>query len=121
MLQDKTGVIWFGTGDGVYCYDGKNFSRFLDHPDVINKQNLQPRMVDCIFEIFATRIHGMLFCNLAAGSLTSASFSGFPQPPALLNNSLTNILKDTAGNIWLGTRNTGLYRYDGKTFAKYSE
>ncbi len=100
-----------------------------------------------------------------------ASFSGFPQPKALLNNSLTAILKDKAGNIWmaydygkfvgdtlggvwcykqsseagekvftkitakevsfmledragniwLGTRNTGLYRYDGKTLANFSE
>jgi ligand-binding sensor domain-containing protein len=39
MLQDSKGNIWFGTGDGVYCYDGKNFSRFLDNPDVINKES----------------------------------------------------------------------------------
>jgi ligand-binding sensor domain-containing protein len=99
-----------------------------------------------------------------------ASFSAFPQPKALLNNSLTAILKDKAGNIWmasdygkfvgdtlggvwcykqsesgekaftkittkevfliledmagniwLGTRNTGLYRYDGKTLTNFSE
>jgi streptogramin lyase len=220
MLQDKKGNIWFGTGDGVYCYDGKNFSRFLDNPDVINKSNLQLRMVDCILEdkngtiwfasgmppgeegicrydgknvvnfkpkkegwvrkiiedkdrnlLFATRIHGVLSCNLSAGDVSTASFSGFPQPKALLNNSLTAILKDKAGNIWmasdygqivgdtlggvwcykpsseagdkaftkitaqevsfmledrvgniwLGTRNTGLYRYDGKTLTNFSE
>jgi hypothetical protein len=59
-----------------------------------------------------------------------------------LNNSLTAILKDKAGNIWmasdygkfvgdtlggawcynpLGTRNTGLYQYDGKTLINFSE
>jgi len=32
-----------------------------------------------------------------------ASFSGFPQPKELLNNSLTNILKDKAGNIWMAS------------------
>ena len=220
MLQDKKGTIWIGTGDGVYCYDGKNFSRFLDNPVVINKNNLQLRMVVCIFEdkngiiwfasgmppgeegicrydgknlvnfkpknegwfrkiiedqdrnlLFATRMHGVLSCNLSVGDLSMASFSGFPQPKALLNNSLTTILKDKAGNIWiasdygkfvgdtlgglwcykrssetgenaftkittkevffmledpagiiwLGTRNTGLYRYDGKTLTNFSE
>jgi len=218
MLQDKKGNIWFGTGDGVYCYDGKKFSRFLDNPEVINKNNLQLRMVDCILEdkngiiwfasgmppgeegicrydgksvvnfkpknegwfrkiiedkdrnlLFATRIHGVLSCSLS-GNLSIASFSLFPQPKELLNNSLTNILKDKAGNIWMasdygnfvgdtlggvwcykqseagekaftkitskevffmledmvgniwiGTRNTGLYRYDGKTLTNYSE
>ncbi|HEY4108742.1 ligand-binding sensor domain-containing protein [Puia sp.] len=220
MLQDKKGTIWLGTGDGVYCYDEKNFSRFLDNPDVINKNNLQLRMVDCIFEdkngiiwfasgmppgeegicrydgknvvsfkpknegwfrkiienqdgnlLLATRIHGVLSCNLSAGDVSMASFSGFPQSKALLNNSLMAILKDKAGNIWmasdygkyvgdtlggvwcykqsseagekaftkitanevsfmledkagniwLGTRNTGLYRYDGKTLTNFSE
>lgn len=218
MLQDKKGNIWVGTGDGVYCYDGKNFSRFLANPGVINKNNLQLKMVDCIFEdkdgiiwfasgmppgtegicrydgknvvsfkpknegwfrkiiedkernlVFATRIHGVLSCSLS-GNISMASFSAYPQPKELLNNSLTNILKDKAGNIWiasdygkfvgdtlggvwcyrqseagekaftkitakevffmledragniwLGTRNTGLYRYDGKTLTNFSE
>jgi Two component regulator propeller len=220
LLQDRKGTIWVGRGDGVYCYDGKNFSRFLDNPGVVNNGHLQLRMVDCIFEdkhgiiwfasgcppgeegicrydgknvvsfkpkkegwfrsiiegadgnlLFATRIHGVLFCNLSAGGVSMASFSAFPQPPALLNNSLTAILKDRsgkiwmasdygtfvgdtlggvwcykpssgagekaftkitakevffmledrAGNIWFGTRNTGLYRYDGKVFTNFGE
>jgi ligand-binding sensor domain-containing protein len=219
IFQDGSGKMWFGTGDGVYCYDGKDFSRFLDNPDVTNKNNLQLRMVDCILEdkngiiwfasgmppgeegicrydgknlvnfkpkdegwfrkiiedkdgnlLFATRIHGVLSCTLS-GDMSMASFSGFPQPKELLNNSLTTIFKDkigniwmasdygqfvgdtlggvwcykqsseagekaftkitskevffmledTAGNIWLGTRNTGLYRYDGKTLTNFSE
>jgi ligand-binding sensor domain-containing protein len=152
MLNDKKGNIWIGTGDGVYCYDGKKFSYFLDNPNVINKDNLQLKMVDCIFEdkngmiwfasgmppgeegicrydgkkvvsfkpknegwfrkiiedqdgnlLFATRIHGVLSCNLSAGDESVASFSGFPQPQALLNNSLTSILKDKAGNIWMSS------------------
>jgi Two component regulator propeller len=29
MIQDKTGNIWFGTGDmGLCCYDGKSFTHF---------------------------------------------------------------------------------------------
>jgi ligand-binding sensor domain-containing protein len=220
MLQDKKGIVWIGTGSGVYNYDGKKFSRFLDNANVINKGNLQLKMIDCIFEdkngmiwfasgmppgeegicrfdgtnlvnfkpqnegwfrkiiednngdlLLATRIHGVLSCNLSAGKLTTASFSPFPQPGELLNNSLATILKDRAGNIWiasdygkqvgdtlggvwcckrspvtgprtftkitanevsfmledkagniwLGTRNTGLYRYDGKIIANFSE
>lgn len=31
MMQDKSGTIWFGTDDGVYCYNGTNFTRFLDN------------------------------------------------------------------------------------------
>jgi ligand-binding sensor domain-containing protein len=30
-------------------------------------------------------------------------------------------LMDKDGNLWFGTRNNGLYRYDGKSFASFSE
>ena len=50
IFQDKKGTIWIGAGDGLYCYDGKSFSRFLDNRNVINNGNLQLRMIDCILE-----------------------------------------------------------------------
>jgi len=31
------------------------------------------------------------------------------------------ILEDRVGNIWIGTRNTGLYRFEGKIFTSFSE
>jgi ligand-binding sensor domain-containing protein len=50
MLQDKSGNIWFGTGDGVYCYNGITFTRFLNNDGVINKDSLHLKMVDCMLE-----------------------------------------------------------------------
>jgi ligand-binding sensor domain-containing protein len=220
MFQDKSGKIWFGTGDGLYCYDDGIVSRFLDNPDVVNKDTLQLKMISSILQdkygnmwfasgmppgeegicrydgkklesfkpqnegwfrkiiedqngnlLFATRIHGVLSCDLSVTDLSAASFVDFPQPKALLKNSLTTIMKDNAdnfwmasdygndvgdtlggawcykrttdeeeksfakitnlevsfmlqdkdNNIWMGTRGTGLYRYDGKSFIKLSE
>jgi len=31
------------------------------------------------------------------------------------------MLEDRVGNIWIGTRNTGLYRFDGKILTSFSE
>jgi len=31
------------------------------------------------------------------------------------------MLEDKKGNIWFGTRNTGLYRFDGSVFTSFSE
>jgi ligand-binding sensor domain-containing protein len=39
----------------------------------------------------------------------------------LIHNSIWSILEDKAGNLWIGTRETGLSRYDGKKFQTYSE
>ena len=220
VYQDRKGVIWVGAGAGVYCCDGKKFTRFLDNANVINKGNLRLKMIDCILEdkngiiwlasgmppgeegicafdgtnlvsfkpkkegwfrtiiedqdrnlLFATRIHGVLHYSVSSASPAIASFSEFPMPKDLLNNSLTTILKDRSGDIWmasdygkdvgdtlggawcyrqnpgggkksfskittkevffmledregyiwLGTRNTGLYRYDGKALTPFSE
>ena len=30
-------------------------------------------------------------------------------------------LQDKKGNLWFGTRNTGLYKFDGKNFTNFSE
>lgn len=152
MMQDKSGKIWLGTGDGVYCYDGKYFRPFLDKRFIINKDSLQLKMVFdmledkngniwlasgmppgeegiCRFDgktllsfkprqegwfrriiedqngnlIFATRKNGVLFCDLSEGPVSESSFVPFFQPIALLNNSLTTLLKDKSGNIWIAS------------------
>ena len=152
MLQDKSGTIWFGTGDGVYCYNGKSITSFINNPGITNQGNLKLQMITSILEdkngniwfasgmppgqegicrydgktllgfkpkhegwfrkiiedkngnlVLATRIHGLLSCDLSSSNLSESSFSNFPQPKELLNNSLTNILKDHIGNIWIAS------------------
>jgi outer membrane protein assembly factor BamB len=73
MLQDKSGKIWFGTGDGVYYYDGVTFARLLandnviHNDNVINKDSLKLKLVSDILEDkngniwFSTRNMG-LYC-----------------------------------------------------------
>jgi ligand-binding sensor domain-containing protein len=214
MMQDKSGKIWFGTGDGVYCYDGKNFTRLLANDDVINKDSLQLKVVSDMLEDDNGNIwfaSGMPpgnegFCrydgkmiesfkpknegwirnvvksknghlllatrHFGVWSFDGKSFTDYAQPKELINGSLSAILEDKSGelwvasdygksigdtlgglwhsnlpvdktaektftkifnrevyfmfedkdsNIWFGTRGMGLYRYDGKTTAKFSE
>jgi ligand-binding sensor domain-containing protein len=33
-----------------------------------------------------------------------------------VNNDAWTILEDRKGHLWVGTRNTGLWSYDGKSF-----
>ena len=50
MFQDKSGIIWFGTSQDLYCYDEKSFSRFLDNMNILNNQNLQLKEIQCFLE-----------------------------------------------------------------------
>lgn len=49
------------------------------------------------------------------------SFIGFAKDAGLENTAAFLFLEDRSGNIWIGTRNTGLYRYDGSSFTSFSE
>jgi ligand-binding sensor domain-containing protein len=212
IMQDKKGKIWFGTTEGIVCYDGNNFTHFLDNYTIINDSILTLKSVQCIFEdkegniwfgsgpmafegiamfngksltkfkprnqvwirqitedknsklLFATRGAGiisydvgnfsatpkpmklrndllMYFLTDSKGSSWYASdyvndddvstggfwkFDGkteieFTKNDGLSNTSVSFILEDRNGSIWIGTRDIGLYRYDGKAFTCYSD
>lgn len=121
MLQDKSGKIWFGTGDGVYCYNGKSFSGFLQNERVINKQNLQLKMVDCMVEDNSGNIWfasgcppGMEgVCMYDGESITSFKPNG--------DGWIRTIKEDKKGNLWFGGRSRGNFFYDGKNFTNFTE
>jgi ligand-binding sensor domain-containing protein len=220
IMQDKKGTIWFGTDEGVYCFNGKIFTRFLDKSNIINQSGLTLKSVQymiedtkgniwfgsgpmafegiCLYDgkkltnfkpknqqwirkivetkngniLFATRQAGICYYDPSAKQTEEKIFNFIPTPPKFINGSLTNMLEDKAGNIWiasdygnnpgdtlggvwrsdlsankiaeriftkitnkevffmlqdkdnniwLGTRGTGLYRYDRKTFTSFSE
>ena len=121
MLQDKMGKIWFGTGDGVYCYNGKVFTRFLQNDGVINKENLHLKMVDCMLEDgngniwFASGcppgMEGV--CRFDGKSISSFKPTG--------DGWIRSIKKDKKGSLWFGGRANGNFIYNGKTFEKFTE
>jgi ligand-binding sensor domain-containing protein len=121
MMQDKTGKIWFGTGDGVYCCNGKLFTHFLENNNVINKDSLHLKMVDCILEDtngniwFASGMPpGMEgVCRYDGKTITSYKPNG--------DGWIRYITEDKKGNLWFGGRSHGNFYYDGKTFTNFTE
>ncbi len=49
------------------------------------------------------------------------TFVNFTSGNGMSNYSVWSMLEDRNGNIWIGTRNCGLYRYDGQTFETFSQ
>ena len=113
QLQDKNGNIWFSNWGGAYRYDGKSFTSFT------KKDGLSG-----VTRIIEDKKGTLWFGGYAGAGLSrydGKSFTRFTTKDGLLNNSIWSILEDKTGNIWVGTRETGLYLYDGKTFITYSE
>ena len=121
MLQDKKGKIWFGTGDGVYCFDGSRFTRFLYNDGVINKDSLQLKMVDRIFEDkkgiiwFASGMPpGMEGVSRYDGkSIISSKPNG--------DGWIRSIVEDKNGILWFGGRSRGNFIYNGKNFVNFTD
>ena len=214
IIQDKSGTLWFGTSNGVYCrkLGKKSFTRFLDNFSIINVNNLSLKSVQCMLEdksgniwfgsgpmafegiclyngkilthfkpknegwirtILESKNGTILFATRHIGvyMYDGKRFLPFSKPPEIADDLLNTILEDKAGNIWyaadyakdpnddkggvwkfdrktferltkkegltntsaffiledkpghiwIGTRSTGLYRYDGKTLTSFSE
>lgn len=120
MMQDKRGKIWAGTAEGVYCYNNKIFTRFLDNYLIINKNNLQLKMVDCIIEDKTGKVwfaggmtSGEGVCCFDGKALTNFKPNG--------NGWIRSIIEEENGNLLLDTRQYGVCRYDGKTITNISE
>ena len=112
ILEDKNGKFWFGAENGVYCYDGKVFTRFLDNPNLINDNKFDPKLVLSMIE---DKKENIWFTTRAEGIYR---FDGKSLTNYKPNNEswFRGLLEDKNGNIWVGRRYKGVFRYDGKTF-----
>lgn len=119
IQEDATGNLWFNTSEGLCKYDGKKFSSFTDTLKNVSKESLEFKKEDLFF-----CYNGNVF------RYDGKSFAKFIIYPASYKPSPTNldrpygvccILKDRSGNLWFGTDQEGVCRYDGKTFTYFKE
>ena len=120
MLQDRSGKLWFGTSNGVYCYNGTTFTRFLDNDGVLNKSGLHLKMTQYILEDKEGNIwfgcgvwDGEGLSHYDGKSITNFKPNG--------NGWIRYLVEDKNGVLWFGTRRDGNWCYDKKTFTMYTE
>jgi ligand-binding sensor domain-containing protein len=121
MLQDKSGKIWFGTGDGVYYYDGLNFTRFLMNDGVINKSSLHLKVVADILE----DAYGIIwfFSGIFPGNEGICRYDGkmIERFKPRENGWNRNAILSKNGKLVVATRHYGIWTYDGKSFIDYTQ
>lgn len=121
-LQDRAGNLWFGTTEnGLYKYDGKSFSRYLETDGLISNE------IYCLFE----DANGKIWIGTKAGlSLYDGkTFTTIEIPlpknlppnknPYYQNHWIYSMIQDRVGTLWFVTID-GVYTYDGKSFALFT-
>ena len=117
IMQVKSGSLWFGTINGLYCYDGSKFSRLLDDVQLINTENLRLKKIQCMLQ----DRNGIIWLGSGLGETEGLlRFDGqsITTVKPKIDGWIRHILQDKAGTIWLSTRIQGIWRDKGDGFAK---
>jgi ligand-binding sensor domain-containing protein len=117
LIQDRNGVFWIGSnGAGVYRYDGIQFTSFLKERGKLMPDSLHHNVVLSIVE---DNIGDIWFSSFSHGGLSQYNGSNFVHhslKDGFGDGMTSTIYMDKKGNLWIGTRNGGVYKYNGKSF-----
>lgn len=127
ILKDKKGNVWFGTqAEGVCRYDGKTLTWFkekgLAGPAVLglfedNKGNLW--FGNNGAGLF--RYDGTTLINFTEEKgLNNTDFRASGKPGLGTLARVYSINEDNHGNIWVGTVDAGVWKYDGINLTNYT-
>lgn len=127
-LQDKAGNLWFGTTDnGLYKYDGKSFTQFLETDGLISN-NITALLEDINGKIWIGTPLGLCLHDPAL-TTSGKSFTMIEIPvrkdlPPNKNHQDRNahyvfsIMQARNGKLWFATID-GVYIYNGKSFTPF--
>jgi len=116
VLQDSYDFMWFGTSDGLNCFDGKNFRIFRTNSK--NKFSIGNNFIQSLFEdeqhnIWVGTNKGMYFFERKSESFTY--FSEKTEDGVLISSNVNKIIKSSTGSIWIATLGQGIFIYNPKT------
>jgi ligand-binding sensor domain-containing protein len=119
MMQDRGGKFWLGTTDGIYCFNGKYFTRFLDNKGIANKSNVQLKWTQCIFEDKSGNIWfgSWVLANEGICRYDGQSITQF-KPYG--EGWIRSILEDKNEDLLFVTRHNGVCRFDGENFINFT-
>src|SRR6188474_261987 len=117
MTQDTQGFLWLATANGLYKYDGHQYTSYHNeplNPNSLANDNIQSVTADKTGYIWI----GMGQSGLDRLNPVTGVFTHFRHndndPGSLASDNVLNILQDREGILWVGTL-AGLDKFDTKT------
>ena len=137
IFEDSKGNIWTGTfadstlaGNGVFRYNpyAKGVSSITHYTIKDGLCSNHPFSNDVITSINEDNTGKMWFggdpgiCYYATGMHNAGNdkFTNFREEEGMNDDHINFILKARSGEIWLGTWNLGIYKYDGKKLISFN-
>ena len=119
IVQDKTGQIWFGSNDGLFCYNTKEITRFkeaLNDSLSLRSNGIRALLVDNRNKLWIGTDKGLdLFDNITSNFI-HIDYSSINIPEA--GNSIKDIVQDNDNNIWINDNlGIGIFNPDSNTIS----
>lgn len=119
IVEDSQGNVWFGTFNGVGIWDKfkPRFNLYTSNPN--DPEALNNTFVWAFLEyhphiFWIGTDKGINVFNSNTGNFSSLS-SFFSAENKLSSERVRTLLKDSYGNVWIGTRDAGLNKLETKT------
>jgi diguanylate cyclase (GGDEF)-like protein len=111
ITEDREGNLWFGTDDGLAKYAGDLMEIYLGK-DELPDDSAWSLGLDPQGRLLAGFRHGV-------ARFDGRRFSPWPLPNPLSDKVVRAIAADDAGGLWFGTRNDGLFHWDGRGWRQF--
>jgi len=108
IVQDKNGFLWFGTEDGLNCYDGYQFKVYKNDPD--DSLSLSDNGIMCLYKDrkkniwIGTDKRGLNKYDYKTGKFLHVKFD-----KDFSGSKVNSVCQDMQENFWIGT-DRGLFQ-----------
>jgi streptogramin lyase len=117
--EDINGDLWFSTRDGVCSFNGVSFTNYTDKI----KNAPSGKLNYTKGGLFFGHLNGLCFYDGKSFTSFAIHPNTYSPSPSDMNRpySVYSTLTDNSGNVWFGTQEKGVCRYDGNTFTFFTE
>jgi ligand-binding sensor domain-containing protein/two-component sensor histidine kinase len=113
IAQTNEGLLWFGTQDGLNCYDGNKITVYKNEDgnnEALCGNNIQALAIDKAENIWVGTSAGLCIFNKVTNQFNV--FSKYFKTDSVINNLNTNkIFIDSKGDGWIITAYNGLFKF----------
>lgn len=116
LLQDKNGDMWIvERGNGINRYNEQTFERLF--PNILVTEMEQDKNGNIWLSTFDRKSNSgnVILYNPS----TDKTILNFTAEKEIGSNIISCIFADKSGNVWFGTNEMTLSKYDGKTFTRF--